>query len=96
MASRPPSILKPTGRNPDLAQIEAAITPRAGGMVYDLAIPYPVVGLSDAILDQGIRFNVIANDNDGDLCEGFVRLAPGVGEQKSAEPFLSVRFAPAR
>ncbi|MCK6488655.1 MAG: hypothetical protein L6R48_10055 [Planctomycetes bacterium] len=88
--------LKPAGRNPDLAQIEAVVTPRAGGMVYELAIPYPVVGLSDAILDQGIRFNVIANDNDGDLREGFVRLAPGIGEQKSAEQFLSVRFAPAR
>lgn len=88
--------IKANGRKAEAEQIEAAVTPRAGGMVYELAVPYAVLGLTDAILERGIRFNVIANDNDGDLREGFVRLAPGIGEQKSAEQFLSVRFAPRR
>jgi hypothetical protein len=72
--------------------ITASATPVAGGMVYDLVLPYAAFGLSDAVLERGLRFNLLANDNDGPLREGFVRVAPGMGERKDPAVWPLVRF----
>jgi hypothetical protein len=60
--------------------------------IYDLAIPRALLGLSDAVLDAGIRFNMIVNDNDGSLRKGFARIAPGIGETKNPASFPVIRL----
>ena len=59
---------------------------------YDIELPYADFGLSDAILESGLRFNLVINDNDGQMREGFMRVAPGIGERKDAASFPLIRF----
>ena len=59
---------------------------------YDVELPYQPFGLSDALLESGLRFNLVVNDNDGPLREGFIRIAPGIGERKDASAFPLIRF----
>jgi len=58
--------------------------------LYRASIPFAAVGLTDALLKQGIRFNLLVNDNDGELREGWIHVAPGLGTNKnpSGYPFL--------
>ncbi len=63
-----------------------------GATTYDLAILRAPLGLSDAVLDAGFRFNMIVNDNDGVLRKGFVRIAPGIGESKNSASFPVIRL----
>ena len=46
---------------------------------YLLEMPLDALGISDRELEQGIRFNLIVNDSDYALREGFLYLAPGLG-----------------
>jgi hypothetical protein len=84
--------IKPAGAATKPEAMTASATPIAGGMAYDLALPYAAFGLSDAVLERGQRFNLLANDNDGPLREGFVRVAPGMGERKDPSVWPLVRF----
>ncbi|MCK6488145.1 MAG: hypothetical protein L6R48_07430 [Planctomycetes bacterium] len=84
--------IKPAGAATGPEAFTASATPVPGGMVYDLALPYAAFGLSDAVLERGLRFNLLANDNDGPLREGFVRVAPGMGERKDPAVWPLVRF----
>jgi len=46
---------------------------------YEIVLPGAIVGLSDKVLRQGIRFNVFVNDNDGKGRKGWMEagLSPG-------------------
>lgn len=68
-AARTASLLRGT-----VKRNEAAKT-----MVYEMEIPFHSVGLTDSLLKEGIRFNLLVNDNDGDRRESFISLAPGLG-----------------
>lgn len=63
-----------------------------GQVTYDLMIPYKVLGLTDEMLERGIKFNVLINDNDEGQREGWVRVAPGIGKTKTAATFPVVVF----
>jgi hypothetical protein len=64
----------------------------AGGLRYELALPCDRFALTTQAMEQGFRFNLIVNDNDGNLRKGFVRIAPGLGESKDTSAFPIVRF----
>ncbi|MBN8527559.1 MAG: hypothetical protein J0M02_19675, partial [Planctomycetes bacterium] len=74
------------------ADVTVTTAMRDGGLDYDIAIPLTGLGIDDAALERGVRFNLIVNDNDGGLREGFVRIAPGIGERKDPAQFPLVRL----
>lgn len=54
--------------------------------IYQISIPFAVLGISPDTLKCGFRFNFLANDNDdgiGRKC--FIRLAPGIGSGQTME-----------
>lgn len=46
---------------------------------YDVRISLASLGISRQTLRSGFRFNLIVNDNDGKLREGYLAAAPGMG-----------------
>lgn len=82
----------PQGCTADPGAVGAVTTPISGGMLYDVSLPYAGFGLSDQVLERGMRFNLIVNDNDGEGRKGFMRIAPGIGESKDPYPYPVVRF----
>ncbi|MBN8527180.1 MAG: right-handed parallel beta-helix repeat-containing protein, partial [Planctomycetes bacterium] len=59
---------------------------------YEVSVPRAPLGLDDAVLDRGFRFNMIVNDNDGSLRKSFARIAPGIGESKNPAAFPVIRM----
>lgn len=47
---------------------------------YEVRIPFRTIGLTRKIGQEGFSFNLLVNDNDGELRESFMRLAPGMGD----------------
>jgi len=60
--------------------------------VYEAVLPYSAFGLTDAVLEQGIRFNLVVNDSDGSERKGWMQIAPGIGESKDPSAFPWVVF----
>lgn len=60
---------------------------------YIAEIPYRALGTNYAKLKQGFRFNIMVNDNDLGVREGWIRLAPGVGNKKEPDffPYLTIK-----
>ncbi|MGI5869615.1 MAG: hypothetical protein ACOX9C_09270 [Kiritimatiellia bacterium] len=83
----------PTGINVDAEDFDASCATMPGGLRYELALPYAKLGLTESIRKAGFRFNLIVNDNDGSLREGFVRIAPGLGEAKDSTAFPMLRLS---
>jgi hypothetical protein len=50
---------------------------------YVATIPFDQIGMTAQILRDGFLFNILVNDNDGDIREGYLALAPGIGSHKS-------------
>lgn len=69
------------------------ITRENGKTLYEATFPYARYGITDELLNQGVRFAFIVNDSDGKgTREGYIRLAGGIGEGKSTEKFPVIRF----
>jgi hypothetical protein len=88
------TVLRHTWSGPQSDMWDAAVTPSPGGLRYDISLSCATIGLNETALAQGFGFNLIVNDNDGPLREGFVRIAPGIGEGKDPGAFPTVRFRP--
>lgn len=73
-----------------MAAIKLETTRQGKETIYQATIPLAAVGLTSAQLKQGIRFNLLVNDNDGELREGWIHLAPNLGTNKnpSLYPFI--------
>ena len=78
---------KPAGMSGNEDVFTANCEAIPNGLRYDLTLPCDRFGITEADLSQGIRFNLIVNDNDGTLRKGFVRIAPGIGETKDPSFF---------
>ena len=66
-------------------------TSREPGLtLYQVRLPFQAFGLSREDLEHGIRFNLIANDNDGGGRKGWVRIAGGIGSTKDPTQFPHV------
>ena len=63
-----------------------------GSIWYELDFPYAAMGVDrQTLLSDGYRLNVMINDNDGRMREGF--MAFSMGNPKDPENFLSVDFS---
>lgn len=55
-------------------------TPRAGGLVYEARLPLAGLGAdAESLRANGMRLNLVMNDDDGDGRKGFAYIAPGFG-----------------
>lgn len=70
----------------------ATCSPIEGGLRYEFDLPCDKMGLDEAQLKRGLRFNLLVNDNDGTLRESFTRVADGLGIMKDVNlyPVLKV------
>lgn len=57
---------------------------------YRAAIPLAALGLDRTKLREGIRFNLLVNDNDGEARKGWIAAAPGIGSGKDAGKYPMV------
>ncbi|WP_337747959.1 hypothetical protein [Victivallis vadensis] len=83
----------PDGFAPEAAQEMKLVTTRKENVTgYELAIPLKTVALTPAAARQGFRFNLLINDNDGEGRDGWIHIAPGIGENKNPERFPFILF----
>ena len=50
---------------------------------YRFRIPWKVFGANAKLLQSGVRFNLIVNDNDGERRKGWLQIAPGLGTNQT-------------
>lgn len=72
------------------AQVKAKISRNGNTTSYRLEIPLNILAASRMNLKTGFRFNLLVNDNDGEGRDGWLHIAPGIGENKNPEnyPYL--------
>lgn len=61
--------------------------------VYRAEIPFRAIGMTQQIMENGFRFNLVINDNDGNLREGYLAVALGLGVEtdEAAWPLVNLR-----
>ncbi len=59
---------------------------------YLAKIPFTAIGLDREARRNGFRFNLLVNDNDGEIRETFLSIAPGIGENKTPDSYPFVLF----
>lgn len=80
----------------DAAKCSKAVRLRTGRdgtrTTYEAVIPLATLGVTRDALRNGFRINLLVNDNDGEGREGWIALAPGIGEKKDAAdyPFVMI------
>ncbi|MFP4055577.1 MAG: GH39 family glycosyl hydrolase [Candidatus Brocadiia bacterium] len=80
--------LRPAGRPDPSGRVDLATAPLEGGLIYDAAIPYAALGLSEeTVRRRAIGFSFIVNDDDGHGREGWLQASPGIGEAKDPAQF---------
>ena len=84
----------PAGFDPaKIASAMKLVTSRSGTeTVYELDIPNNAIGFTPAIFKGGFRFNLLVNDSDGEGRDGWIHIAPGIGENKNPDKFPFVVF----
>jgi len=84
---------KPQGFHDPGTNIVLQTALRKDGLDYSARFPYAAVGLSDAVLGAGIRFNVLVSDDDDDAGrKQWMQIAPGIAESKNPVLFPTVVF----
>ena len=60
--------------------------------VYEAELPLSAIGADSAKRKQGIRFNLLVNDNDGEMRESYLALTPGLGEGRRPDAYYLLSF----
>ncbi len=84
----------PDGRTATAAAAAVKLTTTREGTVtgYEAEIPFAAIGLTEGILREGFRFNLLINDNDGEGRKNWIGIAPGIGESKDPAKYPFVIF----
>ncbi len=67
-------------------QLQTERDDASGKTYYTAEIPYEAIGAED-----GMRFNVLVNDNDGEERESFLQLTPGLGDERKPDRYFILR-----
>lgn len=79
---------KPMQReNVDIKGIKLTTNRNGNTIEYLAKIPFKILGIDSQQLKQGFRFNLLVNDNDLGTREGWIRIAPGVGNSRNFDLF---------
>ncbi len=69
------------------------VTSREGNITrYNLSLPGSAVGMTPEIMRNGFRFNLLVNENDGEGRDGWIHIAPGIGDSKTPDKYPFVVF----
>ena len=69
------------------------VTSREGNVTgYDFTLPGTAAGMTPEMFRNGFRFNLLVNDNDGEGRDGWIHIAPGIGDSKNPDKFPFVVF----
>ncbi|WP_418393440.1 endo-1,4-beta-xylanase [Victivallis lenta] len=84
----------PTGFDPAaVAKACRLVTTREGNVTgYDFTLPGNAAGMTPEMFRNGFRFNLLVNDNDGEGRDGWIHIAPGIGDSKNPDKFPFVVF----
>ncbi|MEM1058544.1 MAG: hypothetical protein AAGK14_04785 [Verrucomicrobiota bacterium] len=75
-------------------QKEQASFPREGGMIYRIKVPLQALGFSRSVLTNGVEFNVVVTDFDGEGEPPFLSLVEGATPEGRKAPPSYVRAVP--
>ena len=88
--------LAPSGFSADKAagavRLETSRDEKKKQTVYRAAIPFEAIGLKETAKKRGFRLNLIVNDNDGEMRESCIGVAPGIAENKDPERYPIIKF----
>ena len=86
--------ISPSGHDPAkaAARIELKTTRSGVHTCYDALFPYDAFGFDKTLPLQGLRFNLLVNDNDGDGRDAFIELLPNNFSSKDAGTYPFVKF----
>ena len=60
---------------------------------YAFSMPYSTLGLSpESLRNNGLRFNFMVNDNDGEGRDGWIQLASGISSGRDATLYPFIKF----
>lgn len=83
----------PEGMSAADARVEATVTRVADDKLrYVMSVPLDSLGMSPAVLRSGVRFDVVVNDRDHDVREGWAQLSPSLARGGSSDAFPMVKF----
>lgn len=64
--------------------------------VYEAEIPFDAIGIDGSGLGRAIQFNLLVNDNDGEMRESYLRLAPGLGSERNPAAWYRLLLNPGK
>ena len=62
--------------------------------VYEASIPFDAIGIDESVLGRAIQFNLLVNDNDGEMRESYLRLTPGLGSERNPAAWYRLSLRP--
>ncbi|MBP5234236.1 MAG: 1,4-beta-xylanase, partial [Planctomycetes bacterium] len=65
---------------------------RGGRLEYEFAVDAASLGVTPAVAKSGFRFNLLVNDDDGEGRDGWIAIAPGIGDGKDPAKYPFVVF----
>jgi len=79
----------PAGSDPSAVCRQLAVTISRDGSNtrYAVTLPWQALKVNPDIARKGLRFNLMVNDSDLGVREGWIRIAPGVGSDVSETLF---------
>lgn len=84
--------MRPVGFEDPSREIALKTEKLDDGLLYEIEIPVKALGITESALKKGVKFNLIVNDNDGEGREGWIEIAPGIGQSKNPELFPVIVF----
>ena len=84
----------PTGFDPAVVAQACRLGAKRNGNVttYDFSLPKAAAGMTPEMFSNGFRFNLLVNDNDGEGRDGWIHIAPGIGDAKNPDKFPFIVF----
>jgi len=84
--------LKPDGMPDPSPQITVTYQKTKTGIIYDAKVPLIALGITKNALKKDIKFNLIVNDSDFGRREGWIQIAPGIGDTKNPVLWPDISF----
>ncbi len=86
----------PQGLQAQAKDIGLKIERKDAQRTYEVTLPDAKFGLTPQVLSQGVRFNLLVNDNDGAGRKGWLQIAPGLGREFDPTSFPLLVSQPAK
>jgi len=84
----------PAGKDKAAMESKMSLEVKSDGdtIVYEAKFPLKELGYDYTRLRNGVKFNLIVNDDDGEGRDGWIQMRPGLGDDFSTEPWVLLQF----